>query len=71
MEAGGVRGMEKKITAEAGEATSRIGEQIIVQTRAASVSSGFAIPRLNGAGSLRRSDLIRNSFSTGAKILNF
>jgi hypothetical protein len=27
---------------------------------------GFAIPRLNGAGSLRRSDLIRNSFSASA-----
>jgi len=28
----GYGGMEKKITTEAGEATSRIGEQIIVQT---------------------------------------
>ena len=34
---------------------------------AASVWSGSAIPRLNGAGSLSRSDLIRNSFGASPK----
>src|SRR5260370_35745985 len=34
------------------------------------VSSGSAIRRLNGVGSLRRSDSIRNSYSAGSKIPN-
>jgi hypothetical protein len=37
----------------------------------ASVSSGFAIRRPNGAGSLRRSDSIRNNCRTDPRSLNY
>ena len=49
----GPKGMEKKITAEAGEATSQIGEQIIVQTYTGSqaeATKSFQVDAVRMAG---------------------